>query len=172
MLQWGHALEACSGRSVRFLDMGGGWAPSDWGQATDGLLGDMIAEARKVFTQLDHVAFEPGKALSESTSVLAVTVLQVRTDGDGVLEAVVDGSVAECPEARAIPHRVMARDSEHEGWRPLAPGAGRILGRLCMENDILADDVELTEDIRPGDVLLIWDSGAYDRSMSYVFGRG
>jgi diaminopimelate decarboxylase len=46
------------------------------------------------------------------------------------------------------------------------------LGRLCMEHDVVARDVELPKTAREGDVLVFCDAGAYDRSMSYVFGCG
>jgi diaminopimelate decarboxylase len=41
-----------------------------------------------------------------------------------------------------------------------------------MEHDIVANNVELPTDAQIGDVLVFCDAGAYDRSMSYVFGRG
>jgi diaminopimelate decarboxylase len=41
-----------------------------------------------------------------------------------------------------------------------------------MEDDIVARNVELPESAQVGDVLVFCDAGAYDRSMSYVFGRG
>jgi diaminopimelate decarboxylase len=41
-----------------------------------------------------------------------------------------------------------------------------------MEHDIVASDVDLPETAQVGDVLVFCDAGAYDRSMSYVFGRG
>jgi diaminopimelate decarboxylase len=46
------------------------------------------------------------------------------------------------------------------------------MGRLCMEHDVVAWNVELPEGAEAGDVLIFCDAGAYDRSMSYVFGRG
>jgi diaminopimelate decarboxylase len=41
-----------------------------------------------------------------------------------------------------------------------------------MEHDVVASNIELPEGTRPGDVLVFCDAGGYDRSMSYVFGRG
>jgi diaminopimelate decarboxylase len=41
-----------------------------------------------------------------------------------------------------------------------------------MEHDIVASNVKLPETAEVGDVLVFCDAGAYDRSMSYVFGRG
>jgi diaminopimelate decarboxylase len=102
---------------------------------------------------------------------LAMRVLETRGEEGEIAEAVVDGSIAELPMYFFYPHRVMARD--HAGrWRPLRRGKTRLMGRLCMEHDVVASSIELPEGTRPGDVLVFCDAGGYDRSMSYVFGRG
>ncbi len=70
------------------------------------------------------------------------------------------------------PHRILCRDPATGEWRPLKRGKTRLMGRLCMEHDVVAWNVELPEGVGAGDVLVFCDAGAYDRSMSYVFGRG
>jgi diaminopimelate decarboxylase len=55
---------------------------------------------------------------------------------------------------------------------PLGIGKSRILGRICMEDDILADSVDLPPTVNIGDRIIIADAGAYERSMSYEFGYG
>jgi diaminopimelate decarboxylase len=54
----------------------------------------------------------------------------------------------------------------------LRPGADAILGRTCMETDIVATGVEIPAGVRAADVLVVTDVGAYDTSKSYAFGRG
>jgi diaminopimelate decarboxylase len=54
----------------------------------------------------------------------------------------------------------------------MARGKARILGRLCMEDDILAPNVHPRADIAEGELLAICDAGAYESSMAYTFGRG
>jgi len=51
-------------------------------------------------------------------------------------------------------------------------GTGRVLGRTCMETDVLHAGLRLPADVHAGDVLVITDVGAYDTSKSYRFGRG
>ncbi len=41
-----------------------------------------------------------------------------------------------------------------------------------MEDDLIAIGIEIPKEIKSGDKLLICDVGAYERSMSYVFGQG
>ncbi|HZH33734.1 MAG TPA: hypothetical protein VEX64_02780, partial [Pyrinomonadaceae bacterium] len=57
-------------------------------------------------------------------------------------------------------------------WQALGRGKAHLMGRLCMEHDVVASNVELPSDAKAGDLLVFCDAGAYDRSMSYVFGRG
>jgi diaminopimelate decarboxylase len=89
-----------------------------------------------------------------------------------IKEAVVDGSIAELPMHFFQPHRILHQDARTLEWRPLKRGKTPLLGRLCMEHDIVAWNVELPEGAQVGDLLVFCDAGAYDRSMSYVFGRG
>jgi diaminopimelate decarboxylase len=112
---------------------------------------------------------------------LAMRLLEVEEpcgsdDSDGSdarpTEAVVDGSIAELPMHAFQPHRILCRDAATGEWRPLGRGKTRLMGRLCMEHDVVAWNVELPEGAGAGDLLVFCDAGAYDRSMSYVFGRG
>jgi diaminopimelate decarboxylase len=69
------------------------------------------------------------------------------------------------------PHRVMTQDRTGD-WKTLKRGKSHLMGRLCMEHDVVAANIQLPEGTRAGDVLVFCDAGGYDRSMSYVFGRG
>jgi diaminopimelate decarboxylase len=70
------------------------------------------------------------------------------------------------------PHRMLRKCSVTGDLQPLGRGKTHLMGRLCMEHDIVAANVQLPEGTRAGDLLIFCDAGGYDRSMSYVFGRG
>jgi diaminopimelate decarboxylase len=99
-------------------------------------------------------------------------ILELRNSENAVTEAVVDGSIAELPMYFFYPHRILYQNTQSGDWKPLNRGKTKLLGRLCMEHDIVASNVELPENAQVGDILVFCDAGAYDRSMSYVFGRG
>jgi diaminopimelate decarboxylase len=103
---------------------------------------------------------------------LAMRLLEFDEGAEEVGEAVVDGSIAELPMHFFQPHRILHQDARTGEWRALRRGKTLLLGRLCMEHDILARNIELPPGARAGDVLVFCDAGGYDRSMSYVFGRG
>ncbi|HEX8232155.1 MAG TPA: ATP-grasp domain-containing protein [Caulobacteraceae bacterium] len=172
MLRWCQALERLTGRPIEVLDLGGGWFPDDWHSADATDFAQAVRRAQAFLPHVGQIISEPGKAMAQPSMALAMRVLEMQEDEDGaVTEVVVDGSIAELPMHFFQPHRVMAR-GEGGGWTPLRRGKSHLLGRLCMEHDIVATNIELPEGTRPGDVLVFCDAGGYDRSMSYVFGRG
>jgi diaminopimelate decarboxylase len=170
MLRWGGSIEALTGRLISLLDVGGGWFPEDISR--DGAVRFRTALGRvpEFLSGVQQVITEPGKALAQPSMALAMQILEIRRSRGRPSEVVVDGSIAELPMHFFHPHRVLAR--EKGSWRVLGRGETMVLGRLCMEHDILAANVGLPESSREGDFLVFCDAGAYDRSMSYVFGCG
>jgi diaminopimelate decarboxylase len=152
------------------LDVGGGWFPDDWHDSSPDRLQQVIETASNVLPKLQEIISEPGKAMAQPTMALAMRLLEL-TKSDSVNEAVVDGSIAELPMNFVQPHRILHRNNFGD-WLPLRRGKTRLLGRLCMEHDVVAANVELPASLSKGDLLIFCDAGAYDRSMSYEFGRG
>jgi diaminopimelate decarboxylase len=173
MLRWCRSLQQLSGREIEILDLGGGWFPDDWHGDTDSRFGEAVARAKATLPSVRQIISEPGKAMAQPTMAVAMRLLEFDEDGEGdITEAVVDGSIAELPMHFFQPHRVLHRDSRTGEWRALGRGKTALWGRLCMEHDIVARGLELPEGARVGDLLVFCDAGGYDRSMSYVFGRG
>lgn len=170
MLRWCRSIEQLSQRSIECLDLGGGWFPDDWHHKSPDKFESAIERAINALPNLQEIISEPGKAMAQPTMALAMRLLEV-TDSDNINEAVVDASIAELPMHFVQPHRILHRNNAGE-WLPLRRGKTRLLGRLCMEHDIVAANVELPATLGKGDVLVFCDTGAYDRSMSYDFGRG
>jgi diaminopimelate decarboxylase len=171
MLTWSRAIEHLSLRPIECLDMGGGWFPDDWHLKSPDRLQRAIARAKQALPHLQEIVSEPGKAMAQPTMALAMRLLEVAQSSKEIDEAVVDGSIAELPMHFVQPHRILHRNNNGQ-WAPLRRGKTRLMGRLCMEHDVVAANVELPASVRKGDLLVFCDSGAYDRSMAYDFGRG
>jgi diaminopimelate decarboxylase len=171
MLKWCSSIEQLAQRRIEYLDLGGGWFPDDWHLDAPETFQAAIARAKNCLPNLREILSEPGKAMAQPSMAIAMRLLEVDNSGSVVKEAVVDGSIAELPMHFVQPHRILHRDA-HGQWTPLGRGKTRLLGRLCMEHDVLATNIELPAMVRKGDVLVFCDAGAYDRSMSYDFGRG
>ena len=174
MLRWCGSIEALSGRVIECLDIGGGWFPDDVIENGNGRhhLDKELSLIAENLSNVTEVISEPGKALAQPTMALAMTVLEVRRYAGGSCEAVMDGSIAELPMYAFHPHRILSREGMSGNWQPLQRGNALLLGRLCMEHDVVASNVDVPASTKAGDVLVFCDAGAYDRSMSYVFGCG
>jgi diaminopimelate decarboxylase len=152
------------------LSFGGGWHPDDWTPFLREDFRHLLAQCRHGMPMVRRIILEPGKALSQGSMCLLTRVLEVRRF-HGQTEIVVDGSIAELPDLRSHPHRIASLNSSGKLsiW---GPGSDRVLGRLCMEFDVLSDAVQIPRSIHEGDLVAYLDAGAYDASMSYSFGRG
>lgn len=174
MVQWCQTIEKLSGRVVTLLDIGGGWFPDDWEHRASERFESVVSLVTALLPNVTELISEPGKAIAQPSMALAMQILEVQdppTDSGGLREVVVDGSIAELPMHFFYPHRMVHIDQKGR-WQTLGRGNVQLLGRLCMEHDVVATHVSLPEDVQPGDLILFCDAGAYDKSMSYVFGHG
>jgi len=172
ILKWCGSIEALSGRTIELLDVGGGWFPDDWHEDSDTHFAKAIEKVREYLPHVRQIVSEPGKALAQPSMALAMRILEIQDFPGAAIDVVVDGSIAELPMYFFYPHRILHQNSETGAWKTLGRGRAYLLGRLCMEHDVVASNVGLPDDAKPGDLLVFCDAGAYDRSMSYVFGRG
>jgi diaminopimelate decarboxylase len=172
LLKWCSTIEGLIERPIEHLDLGGGWFPDDWHIDSDAHFAGAVARAREQVPNITEIISEPGKAMAQPTMALGMRLLEFDESGGEIKGAVVDASVAELPMNVVQPHRILHQHSRSGEWRPLRRGKTQLLGRLCMEHDIVAANIELPDDAEVGDLLVFCDAGAYDRSMSYVFGRG
>jgi diaminopimelate decarboxylase len=176
MLRWCASIEALAGRRIESLDMGGGWAPDDFLEGEDNRFAIAAAKVAELLPHVTQIISEPGKAVSQPSMALAMRILEVEDDHSKDAkedkEVVVDGSIAELPMYFVHPHRILYQPAEGGALQPVGRGNSHLLGRLCMEHDIVATNVALPKEAKAGDLLVFCDAGAYDKSMSYVFGHG
>jgi diaminopimelate decarboxylase len=172
MLGWCRSIETLTGRTIEMLDMGGGWFPDDWHGADDDRFARAVDAVRAALPGVRRIVSEPGKAMAQPSMALAMRILEIQEHEEDYVEAVVDASIAELPMYFFYPHRMLRKCGETGALQPLGRGKTHLMGRLCMEHDIVAANVSLPEGTRAGDLLIFCDAGGYDRSMSYVFGRG
>ena len=164
---WASMIESTTGKRVRALDLGGGYHPDDFARVP---FADVARFASESLPELGEVWVEPGRALTQSTMAVVTRVLDARRRDGTLEEVVVDACIAELPLAAAYPHRIFRVAGDRAV--PVGRGKVRLLGRICMEDDVLSMGLDLPDTLSVGDSLVICDAGAYERSMSYAFGRG
>ncbi|MEV5971730.1 diaminopimelate decarboxylase [Streptomyces sp. NPDC051921] len=153
------------------LDLGGGhgiaYRPGDPAL-------DLPALARRVRAELvescagaglpvPRLLIEPGRAVTGPAGVAVYRVLAVKAGPERVFVAV-DGGMSDNPRPALYGVRYAPR---LVGRRSAAgPVRATVVGRHCEAGDLLAEDVPLPGDVRPGDLLALPVAGAYHLSMA------
>lgn len=117
--------------------------------------------------------FELGRSVVQSHGSYVSRVIEVRTVA-GTVEVVCDGAITNIGDNYSHPKSIaFVSGTSHA---PLASrhssASGILLGRTCMEGDILKTGFGVPEGLQAGDYVVIGDCGAYDISMAQQFGLG
>ncbi len=153
------------------LDMGGGhgiaYRPGepamDLTELARRLRGELLESCAAAGLPAPRLIIEPGRAVAGPAGVALYRVLAVKRTGERTFVAV-DGGMSDNPRpalygVRYAPLLI--------GRHPAAETCtATVVGRHCEAGDILAADVELPDDIRPGDLLAVPVAGAYQLSMA------
>ncbi|WP_392674587.1 diaminopimelate decarboxylase [Streptomyces sp. LN785] len=153
------------------LDLGGGHGIA-YRPGEDAL--DITTLARRIRAELaggcqaagipvPRLTIEPGRAIAGPAGIALYRVLVVKRTGSHTFVAV-DGGMSDNPRPALYGVRYAPR---LVGRRSLAgPETVTVVGRHCEAGDVVAADVPLPGDIRPGDLLAVPVAGAYHLSMA------
>ncbi|MGX9884237.1 diaminopimelate decarboxylase [Streptomyces sp. NPDC002276] len=110
-----------------------------------------------------RLTLEPGRAIVGPAGVVVYRVLAVKRTGDRTFVAV-DGGMSDNPRPALYGVRYAPRLIGRPASAP--PRLVTVVGRHCEAGDVLANEVALPGDIRPGDLLAVPAAGAYHLSMA------
>ncbi len=154
------------------LDLGGGFgiaytsedAPLDIAEMAERMHALVAKACADTGLSVPHLAVEPGRAISGPGTI---TVYEVGTVKDlpGLRTYVsVDGGMSDNIRPALYGARYTAAlVSRHSA---AAHHVVTVVGKHCESGDLVAPDVSLPSDVRPGDLLALASSGAYHRSMA------
>jgi len=121
------------------------------------------AECGRLRLPAPRLTVEPGRAIVNRAMVTLYRVVAIKHAPNLHTYVVVDGGMSDNPR----PGLYGARYSVHAIRQSHAPMRKvTVAGRHCEAGDLLALDVPLPEDIRPGDVVAVPGTGAYNHSMA------
>jgi diaminopimelate decarboxylase len=110
-----------------------------------------------------QIVIEPGRAIAARAGVTLYRVIAVKRQPDGRSFVAVDGGMTDTPRtALGGAKHTVALANRHRSTHT-APVT--VVGRHGEAGDEIARDVELPDDIRPGDLLAVACTGAYHHSM-------
>jgi diaminopimelate decarboxylase len=156
-----------SGLPLAALNLGGGFYPDETTALFNWLACAPFANVLALSSPT-RIMVEPGRAIAQPAGFVLSRVLEIRETSDA-RDVVVDASIAEISEADHLPHRIVGIAGDRTPY-VLGYGRDRLLGRTCMEADIVAARIDLSK-VQRGQVLAILDAGGYDSSMEFRFGR-
>ena len=109
-----------------------------------------------------HLILEPGRALVAPAGALLTRVLYLKSNGEKRF-VVVDAAMNDLmrPSLYGAHHEIVAVD----GRRSTVDGDFDVVGPVCETGDFFARDHQLPTP-RPGDLLVILDTGAYGMSLA------
>ncbi len=128
-----------------------------------------VEENSKKYNTGDITIFiEPGRSIIGTSGVTLYTVGSSKQVPKGRKYVAVDGGMADNPR----PSLYQALYTAQVANKPGAPLAQTITlaGRFCESGDILIKDVEMPE-LEEGDIICVYDTGAYGYSMSSNYNR-
>jgi diaminopimelate decarboxylase len=165
------AVREHTGVTLTELDLGGGHAvpyvagDDDVGLASfaDRVRRLIASECAQLRLPVPHLVIEPGRAIVNRAMITLFHVLAVKRSAPGRTFVAVDGGMSDYPrpELYGAGHSVHAVRPSNGPSEPVT-----VVGRYCEAGDVLAADVALPADVRPGDLVAVPSTGAYNHSMA------
>ncbi|MBI4260536.1 MAG: diaminopimelate decarboxylase [Actinobacteria bacterium] len=164
------------GVELPVLDLGGGFGavytderPPDVEEVAAAML-DRVAEGcRRRGLPVPEVVVEPGRAVVANAVLTLYRVGSVK-EIPGVRNFVaVDGGMSD--NIRPVLYGARYTVAVAHPVRRGAPRTVTVVGKHCESGDVLARDVDLPDDLAPGDLLAFAATGAYGYSMASNYNR-
>jgi diaminopimelate decarboxylase len=173
-----HLVQVAAHLSHRFglrvgeLNLGGGFAvpyrDGDGGFAVEAFAtrcpGVLRVECERHGIALPRLTATPGRAVVARAGVALYRVLAVKRDAAGHQLVAIDGGLSDNPRPALYGARYTPTLVGRLGGVPDRPTT--VVGRHGEAGDVIARDVALPGDLRPGDLLAIADCGAYHHTMA------
>jgi diaminopimelate decarboxylase len=175
MVQWLHKA-AESGLPVKELNIGGGlgirYTESDDPPSIDewvkAVCNAVLSAVEKTNLPLPKLLCEPGRSLVGSACVTAYTIGSAKTVPGIRNYVAVDGGMSDNP--RPITYQSVYRAVLANQMSDPVTETVTIAGKHCESGDILLKNAQLPK-TKPGDILVVMGTGAYNYSMASNYNR-
>lgn len=158
--------------SLAEMNIGGGvgvkYTQKDIPPSIDELAKAVTESMQKYSVEIPTIYIEPGRSIISTAGVTLYTVGSSKQVPNGRKYVAVDGGMADNPrpsmyQAEYVAEVVNKANSSDTEIVTIA-------GRFCESGDILINDIELPK-LTAGDVLCVYNTGAYNYSMSSNYNR-
>ena len=164
------------GLEVKELNLGGGFGikyvetdtPIDYGEYMRAVSEVVKDCAKERNLKLPFIVVEPGRSIVADAGLTLYTVGSVKEIPDVRTYVAVDGGMADNPRYILYQAEYTALSVENplaEDKKPVT-----IAGKCCESGDLIGENMPLC-DVKPGEILAILSTGAYNYSMSSNYNR-
>ncbi len=130
-------------------------------------LAEAIGRAMCEYAQKLTIYIEPGRSIISTAGVTLYTIGSSKRVPNGRKYVAVDGGMADNPRPSMYQAEYFA---EVCGQESLEKEVVTIAGRYCESGDILIENIKLPK-LKAGDVICVYNTGAYNYSMSSNYNR-
>lgn len=131
-------------------------------------LANAIGSAMDVYTEKLTIYIEPGRSIISTAGVTLYTIGSSKQVPNGRKYIAVDGGMADNPRPSMYQALYSAEICNKKD--DLEKETVTIAGRFCESGDILIENIELPSP-KSGDILCVYNTGAYNYSMSSNYNR-
>jgi len=165
-------LESDKGFILEELDIGGGFGIGTYGDASskplsyfvDPVMERLRARCSAFGLPLPSVAIEPGRWIVGEAGITLYTIGAIKEIAGSTTYISVDGGMADNPRPALYGAKY---DAEVVGKEGLPKDRiVTVAGRCCESGDILIENLPVPGDVKPGDLLAVFNTGAYNYSMA------
>ena len=165
-----HRINQSFGLDLKELNIGGGlgvkYTDEDNPPSIE-YLASAICESLNEDLSNIKIYLEPGRSVISTAGVTLYTVGSSKTTSEGKKYVAVDGGMADNPRPSMYQAKYSA---EVAGINDNDEEAVTIAGRYCESGDILIENIKLPK-LTAGDVLCVYNTGAYNYSMASNYNR-
>ncbi|MFF0577802.1 diaminopimelate decarboxylase [Streptosporangium saharense] len=159
------AMEDEHGVTIPKLDLGGGLGIVHRnGDPLPPRPDEVVAAVREAVPDHVRLAVEPGRSIAGPTAVALYEVGTVKEIPGARTYVSVDGGMSDNPRPAMYGAAYTAVLASRLSTAPTREVT--VVGKHCESGDVLVRDLPLPSDVRPGDLLAVPASGAYQRSMA------
>ncbi|MBE5039322.1 diaminopimelate decarboxylase [Ructibacterium gallinarum] len=176
MMEFIGMLKEKYGAQIQELNLGGGYGikyvqedtPVDYDKYIEAVARVVREESERLHVAQPFILMEPGRSIVASAGLTLYTVGVVKEIPSVRTYVSVDGGMGDNP-------RHIMYGSEYEAVLPENPEGERemtvtIAGKCCESGDVLIRDAKLPK-VKPGDLLAVLATGAYNYSMASNYNR-
>ncbi|MET7332701.1 diaminopimelate decarboxylase [Nonomuraea sp. NPDC005650] len=156
-------LDLGGGMGIAYLASEQGLTPDEYATAVTKTLQERCAA---LDLPVPRLTVEPGRSISGPAGLTLYRVIAVKRTLTRTFVAV-DGGMSDNPRPSLYGARYTARLIGRRSAR--TDRRVTLVGHHCEAGDVIAEDVPLPSDIKPGDVIVVPATGAYHHSMASTY---